>query len=116
MVIGGLNANTITINPVNASDAGYYQVEVTGANGRVTNSAFLTLLNPTNLSAQVSNGQLALSWPAAYAGWRLQSQPCSPGAGLGTNWSDMAGSEATNVWIIPVDGTLQGAFFRLIYR
>jgi predicted CxxxxCH...CXXCH cytochrome family protein len=69
-----------------------------------------------NLSAQVSNGKLALSWPGAYTGWRLQNQPGSPGAGLGTNWSDVAGSEGTNVWIIPFDRTLQGAFFRLIYR
>jgi len=107
--IGGANANTITINPVNANNAGFYQVAVTGANGSVTNSALLTLLNPTNLSAQMSDGGLTLNWPIAYTGWRLQTQACDPGTGLGTNWSDVAGSDGTNVWTIPIDPTAPGA-------
>jgi hypothetical protein len=113
--IGGPSANTITINPVNANNAGFYLVAVTGANGSVTNTALLTLLNSTNISVQVSNGELTLSWPIAYTGWRLQTQTCDPGTGLGTNWSDVAGSDGTNVWTISIDPTAPGAFFRLIH-
>ncbi len=114
--IGGLDANTITINPVNANNAGPYQVTVTGANGSVTNTALLTLLNPTNLSAQISDGGLTLSWPVAYTGWRLQTQICDPETGPGANWSDVTGSDGMNVWTIPVDPAFPGAFFRLIHQ
>ncbi len=86
-----------------------------GANGSVTNSAFLTLLNPTNLSAQMGDGALTLSWPVAYTGWLLQTQICDPGTGLGGNWSDVAGSDGTNAWTIPVDPA-SGAFFRLFHE
>jgi alpha-galactosidase len=116
MVIGGPDANTITINPVNANNAGLYQVTVTGANGSVTNTALLTLLNPTNLSAQFSDGGLTLSWPVAYTGWRLQTQICDSGTGPGTNWSDVAGSDGMNVWTIQVNPAAPGAFFRLIHQ
>ncbi len=89
---------------------------MTGANGSVTNTALLTLLNPTNLLAQISDGGLTLSWPVAYTGWTLQAQACDPGTGLGTNWSDVVGSDGTNQWTIPVDQTAPGAFFRLIHE
>jgi alpha-galactosidase len=115
-VLGGQNANSVTINPVNTNNAGVYQVIVTGANGSVTNSALLTLLNPTSFSAQLIDGGLVLSWPMAYTGWRLQTQTCDPGTALGTNWSDVAGSDGTNAWTIPLDLTAPGAFFRLIHE
>jgi hypothetical protein len=115
-VIGGPDANTITINPVNTKNAGFYHVTVTGANGSVTNTALLTLLNPTNLSAQMSDGGITLIWPVAYTGWRLQTQICDPVTGLGANWSNVVGSDGTNAWTIPIGPAGPGAFFRLIHQ
>ncbi len=111
----GQNANTITLNPVNLGDAGVYSVVVTGANGVVTNNATLTFLNPTNLTAQVSGGGLALGWPAGYTGWQLQSQTNDLSTGLGTNWRNVTGAELTNRWIISISATNPGVFFRLAH-
>jgi autotransporter-associated beta strand protein len=57
----------------------------------------------TNLSAQVSNHILTLSWPADHTGWKLQSQTNFPAQGLGTNWSDVANSTNVNQVAIPMD-------------
>jgi len=73
-LLGGQSANTITLNPVNLDDAGTYSVQIIGGNGSVTNSAVLTLLNPTNLTATLDGGKLTLIWPAGHTGWRLQAQ------------------------------------------
>jgi predicted CxxxxCH...CXXCH cytochrome family protein len=104
-------ANTITINPVRIADAGTYAVEVAGGNGSATNSAFLTILNPTNLTAQWSEGMLVLSWPPAYTGWTLQMQTNAEGA----DWSNVTGSEATNTWIVPLGVSDVTTLFRLTY-
>lgn len=67
----------------------------------------------TNLSYSVSNGSLQISWPADHTGWKLQIQTNSVGAGLGTNWIDMADSTLTNVVTIPVDVSQGSVFSRL---
>jgi hypothetical protein len=118
-VLTGKTANTITINPMTAGDSANYTVEVNGGNGSATNSAIISILpaslNPTNIVAQISNGNLTLSWPADHTGWWLQSQTNNQGAGLGTNWTWVMGSTATNIWVIPFDETIPSAFFRLAY-
>jgi alpha-galactosidase len=110
-VLGGQNANAITLNPVSLTDAGIYTVEVTGGSGSVTNCAVLTLLNPTNIVAQANDGELTLSWPIGYTGWQLQIQT----NGLGGNWSDVIGSQKTNTCVIPINIFTSTTFFRLIY-
>jgi hypothetical protein len=107
----GLDENSITLNPVNQSDAGIYSVIVTGANGSVTNSAVLTATNPPTLKAQINNGALMLSWPADHSGWQLQSQF----GALSTNWYSVTGSTNTNRWITLVSETSHAEFFRLVY-
>ena len=77
--------------------------------------ATLTLLTPTNLTAQVSGGNLTLNWPLGHTGWRLQAQTNSPHIGLGTNWWNVPGSDATNRWVIPIGATNPTVFFRLAY-
>jgi alpha-galactosidase len=118
-VLAGKTANTITINPMTTGDAANYTVEVNGGAGSATNSAIISILpaslNPTSIAAQVSNDNITLNWPSDHIGWWLQSQTNSQGAGLGTNWSVVLGSGGTNAWVIPVDGTIPGAFFRLTY-
>ena len=112
-VLGGQTANTITLNPVSLNDAGTYSVQVTGANGAVTNSAVLTLLNPPNLTATLGGELLTLNWPAGHTGWQLQTQTGILSAGLSANWSDVLGSRQTNAWSIPVSAVTPSAFFRL---
>ncbi len=108
----GFTANTITLNSVNLNDSGVYSVIVTGANGVITNSATLTLPNPTNLMAQVCGNNLNLIWPAGYTGWHLQSQTNNVDE---NNWQDVAGSEITNRWMVPVGTVNPSEFFRLIH-
>jgi len=110
-LLPGLDENSITLNPVNQSDAGTYSVIVAGANGSVTNSAVLTVTNPPILTGQINNGTLMLSWPADHIGWQLQSQIGT----LSTNWISVAGSMNTNRWIPLISSTTEAEFFRLVY-
>jgi fibronectin-binding autotransporter adhesin len=69
--------------------------------------------NPTNITFNVTGSTMALSWPADHLGWILQQQTNALGAGLGTNWVDVAGSAgmtSTNIGISPAVPT---AFYRL---
>ncbi|HTV39547.1 MAG TPA: hypothetical protein VMF08_03155 [Candidatus Sulfotelmatobacter sp.] len=61
-----------------------------------------------------ANNQIQFNWPTDHMGWELQMQTNSLAVGLGTNWTTINGSDATNQRAIPlnVDGS---AFFRLIY-
>ncbi len=110
-VLPGSDENSITLNPVNQSDAGIYAVIVAGANGTVTNSAILTETNPPILSGRIGNSALLLSWPQDHTGWRLQSQS-DP---LSTNWFSVAGSINTNQWTTLVSSASRAKFFRLVY-
>jgi hypothetical protein len=70
---------------------------------------------PPNISAQFSGGQLNMAWPSN-PGWTLQAQTNTAGAGLGTNWVDVAGSsEATRI-SLPVNPDNGSVFYRLILR
>jgi hypothetical protein len=104
--------NSYTVNSVGLTDAGTYQVQVSGADGSVTNSALLTLLNPTNIFAWISAGKINVSWPSGYTGWKLQMRTSE----LGANWSDVAGSSATNNWELPMASAGSAVYFRLIYQ
>ncbi len=68
--------------------------------------------NPTNIITRVTGNNLVLSWPADHTGWWLQSNTNL----AGTNWTDLAGSTATNQVIIPINPTNGGVFFRLMYE
>ncbi|MEY2429754.1 MAG: hypothetical protein QOJ40_2639 [Verrucomicrobiota bacterium] len=67
--------------------------------------------NPTNITMQVSGGNLTLSWPADHTGWVLQSQMNSL---TGTNWVNVTGSESTDQWVMPIDPSNGSVFFRLV--
>ena len=71
--------------------------------------------NPTNITSTVSGNVLTLSWPADHIGWRLQTQTNSLSSGLGSGWTDVAGSttvNSVNMTINPANGTL---FYRMVY-
>jgi autotransporter-associated beta strand protein len=67
----------------------------------------------TNITLQVSGGNLTLSWPADHTGWLLQSQTNSVGTGLSTNWVNVPGSESVNQWVTPIDPANPSVFYRL---
>lgn len=71
--------------------------------------------NPTNISFSVSGSTLTLSWPADHTGWILQAQTNSLGAGLSTNWVDVAGSAANNTNVITISPANPTVFYRLRY-
>ncbi|HEU5125463.1 MAG TPA: autotransporter-associated beta strand repeat-containing protein [Verrucomicrobiae bacterium] len=69
--------------------------------------------NPTNITFQVSGGQVTLSWPEDHLGWRLQAQTNTLNTGLTTTWFDVAGSTTVtqmNMTINPANGAV---FYRL---
>jgi hypothetical protein len=68
---------------------------------------------PLNFAA--SGGQIQLNWPVDHTGWRLQTQTNSLDLGLGTNWTTVANSTSTNNLLIPINGTNDSVFFRLVY-
>lgn len=70
---------------------------------------------PTNIVFSVTGSDLTLSWPADHTGWRLQAQTNPPHGGLGTNWFDVVGANATNQEIILINPTAGSVFFRMVY-
>jgi autotransporter-associated beta strand protein len=69
--------------------------------------------NPTNITASVSGGNLALSWPADHTGWTMQVQTNAPHTGLGTNWIDVPNSSLTNALSVPINTGYGSVFYRL---
>ena len=72
-------------------------------------------LTSPQLGWRVANGQLQISWPVDHYGWHLVMQTNPPGAGLGTNWITAPGSQATNIFNVPMNLSNGSAFFRLTY-
>jgi len=65
---------------------------------------------PTNITFTVIGNNLTLSWPSTHIGWTLEVTTNSL---LGTSWSAVAGSSATNQVTIPIDTSLADVFYRL---
>lgn len=88
------------------------QVIFNGTIGIVTNTM---PDNPTNLTFSVSGNVVTLSWPVEYTGWLLQMQTNSLSTGLGTNWTLVAGSAATNQMYFTNDPAIPAVFFRMAH-
>ncbi len=120
-ILTGQTSSTLTLTNVESSDQGIYCAVASNSGGAASSrNATLTVVpvvnaTPINLFVTVGNGSLTLAWPADHVGWRLESQTNSPGIGLSTNWSTVAGSTATNQMIIPVNFMAGSAFFRMAY-
>ena len=74
--------------------------------------------NPTNITAVVSGGNLALSWPSDHTGWRLLLQTNHLAQGISTNtndWTTVSGSAGTNQVNLTIDPTKPTEFYRLVY-
>jgi hypothetical protein len=67
------------------------------------------------LTLQITDGQLQLSWPPTHIGSRLEAQTNSLAIGLSTNWVTIPGSAQTNQITIPIHSENDAVFFRLVY-
>lgn len=70
---------------------------------------------PLKLAWQFTSNSVLLNWPSDHVGWRLQSQTNARGAGLGTNWTDVAGASTTNWWFLPTIPQAGSVFLRLVF-
>jgi photosystem II stability/assembly factor-like uncharacterized protein len=71
-------------------------------------------LPPPQLVCSLTNSQVQLTWPQAYADWSLQAQTNTLNTGLTTNWVTVSGSSGTNRVLIPINPTNGSVFFRLV--
>lgn len=70
---------------------------------------------PVTITPVISGGSLTLSWATNQFGWSLQQQINPWTAGIGTNWTTIAGSNGTNQMTFPIDHTKGSVFFRLVF-
>ena len=84
-------------------------------NGIVTVTTSTLPTTPTTITSTVSGNVLTLSWPSGYTGWRLLQQTNSLNVGLGTNWTIVPNSTATNSFSITNSLTTPAAFYELNY-
>ena len=118
-IIASPTATTYTDATVVNGTLYYYVVSAVNASGEsgisTQSGARPTSTAPMYLSISQSSGAFRLSWPADHIGWRLQGQTNSLATGLGTNWFDVPGSEATNSLNLPVDLNNGSVFYRMAY-
>lgn len=96
----------------------YFVVSAANSFGESTNSAQVSARPVSIVSPQITfgnnGGQIYVGWPADHTGWWLQMQTNSIDEGLGTNWVNVSGSDATNQISIPINAVNGSAFFRLV--
>lgn len=105
------------INELRIYEGAYSASQVSADYSAGPSAGLPTLVSttPTNIVTSVSGNTLMLSWPADHLGWKLQVQTNALGAGLGTNWFTIPGSDSvtsTNLTIVPTNGAV---FYRLMY-
>jgi hypothetical protein len=71
-------------------------------------------LAPTSIAKVASDHTVALSWPADHLGWHLQVQTNALGAGLGTNWVTLPGSDLVTSTNIRINSANGAVFYRLV--
>lgn len=80
--------------------------------------AAIEALNSTNITWTLSGTNLSLTWPADHIGWTLLTQTNRLNLGVSANtndWMRLAGTTATNQFVLPLNSTSPSGFFRLIY-
>ena len=120
------SATNKSVNLARAGISGTYMAKdlwsgavslVSGSNWTVSLNAdqakVFRLLGPTNITAEINGGNLVLSWPTNYIGWKLEVQ--TNDLASTSSWPILSGSDATNIWEFPLTQGLPNAFFRLVY-
>jgi hypothetical protein len=97
----------------------YFVVSATNSFGESVNSAQVSARPVSITTPQITfgnnSGQINVGWPADHTGWWLQMQTNSIDEGLGTNWVNISGSDATNQIYIPINTVNGSTFFRLVF-
>jgi autotransporter-associated beta strand protein len=114
---GAVSGAFATVNlPENLGSVTYAWTNKTAIDGSIqVLTAVSVNTNPTNITASVSGSTLTLSWPADRTGWRLQSQTNSLGSGLGSVWTDIPGTGASNTYNATIDPANGTVFYRMVY-
>jgi alpha-L-fucosidase 2 len=119
VVAANLVALSFTNTGLTNGSTYYFVVSATNSAGESANSAPVSAnpvsMTPPELGFGISDGQIQFNWPQDHLGWELQTQTNPPGAGLGTNWVLVPGSQATNQMTLLINPTEGSAFFRLVY-
>jgi hypothetical protein len=71
--------------------------------------------NTAPIQPVMTNGDIFLTWPIDHMGWFLQAQTNSVSIGISNNWVNVAGSTATNLYVVPINLTNGTVFYRLKY-
>jgi autotransporter-associated beta strand protein len=100
-----------TINLPNVAPYGW-------SNGLASSGTITVVVSstiPTNITAQLTNNELTLSWPADHTGWTLQMDTNRLTSGSGTNWINVPNSTNVNQVTVSINPTGGSVFFRLAY-
>ncbi len=124
-LIGGPYTTSASVTGLTYTNTGlingtlyYFVVSATNLFGESTNSTQVSARPVSTASSQLTfgnnGGQIYIGWLADHTGWQLQVQTNSIDKGLGTNWVNVSGSDATNQIYIPINTLNGSAFFRLV--
>jgi len=102
---------SVVLPPLNGS---LYWTNKLAADGTIAVASAVNT-TPTNLVSTLTNGLLALSWPADHIGWRLEAQTNALNIGLNSNWSTVTGSVATNQMLLPLSSEPGSVFYRMAH-
>jgi autotransporter-associated beta strand protein len=112
---GGFSGNFTSISPASPGPGLAWDTNALATAGTLTVTGPGVNGSPTNIVSAFDGANLTLTWPADHTGWRLQVQTNTLASGLGTNWSDVAGSTGTNQVVIPVNPANGSVFYRMVY-
>ncbi|MBW8865105.1 MAG: autotransporter-associated beta strand repeat-containing protein, partial [Verrucomicrobia bacterium] len=112
---GGFNGSFSSIIPATPGFGLTWDTNALATTGVLTVIGPGANTDPTNIVTAFDGSNLTLNWPMDHTGWRLQVQTNSLSNGLGGNWTDVAGSTATNQIIIPVSNANGSVFYRMVY-
>src|SRR5213592_1576298 len=103
------------LTPVSPGQGLAWNTNTLAADGtlRVVSTSPATIAVARDAPCAPSSQCLTLSWPADHIGWRLQAQ--TNAYGLGTNWSEVPNSIATDQMTFTLDPSAGCVFCRLAY-
>lgn len=109
--LAGILPNGLTVHGFGEDAAGELYVLVTNTSPNGNGGIVYKIVPLMHLNFQVAGNNLEISW--ATPGARLELQTNGAGVGLGSNWTTVPGSTATNRVVVPLDAANGSVFFRL---